>query len=335
MGDGAFMSDIKLFTIQFGRVSEMARSAVQVERSLQTLFEANLEAILGVRFLASELSTGPVHGGRIDTLGLDEDGCPVVVEYKRHSDENVISQGLYYLHWLLDHKGDFERLVHRVLGNAAVDTVDWTSPRLLCIAGDFNRYDEHAVKQINRTVELLRYRRFGEEILMLEVVYAPKITRAMSVGNLALDGSLESFTTGDPYQSQRMDYRLANAATETRGLFHAAREYLVALGEDVRMKELKCYVAFKRIKNFACVEVHPKAKIVTAYLKVDPDSIVVEPGFTRDVRKIGHFGTGELEVTMKSLSDFARAQPLMQTAYKRSWLSGEPTWNWNAEPALI
>lgn len=30
----------------------------------------------------------------LDSLGLDENGCPVIVEYKRHSNENVINQGL-------------------------------------------------------------------------------------------------------------------------------------------------------------------------------------------------------------------------------------------------
>jgi RecB family endonuclease NucS len=44
-------------------------------------FEKNLEALLGVRFLDSEFTTS--NGGRIDTLGLDENGCPVILEYKR------------------------------------------------------------------------------------------------------------------------------------------------------------------------------------------------------------------------------------------------------------
>ncbi len=320
------MSDIKLFTFQSGRVGELQGSAVHIEKSLQTLFEDNLENILGIRFISSEHSTGPLHGGRIDTLGLDEDGCPVIIEYKRHTDENVISQGLYYLHWMMDHKGDFERLVHRRLGATQAEMIDWSNPRLLCIAGDFTRYDEHAVKQINRHVELLRYRRFGDQVLMVEAIHAPKMARPTSMAGFSCDQMSAGNAGADPYQSQRIGYRLANASLETRGVFDAAREYLVTLGEDVRMKELKCYVAFKRIKNFACIEVHPRARIVTAYLKIDPDTVCIEPGFTRDVRRIGHFGTGELEVSMKSVSDLTRAQPLMQAAYEKSWTSYEPRW---------
>ena len=39
-------------------------------------------------------------------------------------------------------------------------------------------------------------------------------------------------------------------------LYDELQAYLLALGDDVQEKTLKYYVAFKRIKNFACVEVH-------------------------------------------------------------------------------
>lgn len=329
------MNEIKLFTIRSGLVSELAGSAAQIERDLQILFEQNLNALLGIRFIASEFSTGPVHGGRIDTLGLDQDGCPVIIEYKRSTNENVINQGLYYLHWMMDHRGDFERLVHRLLGWEEVEKIDWSNPRLICIAGDFTRYDEHAVKQINRNVELLKYRRFGHNTLMIETVHAPKSSRNIStVSGISFDLLPENSSNVDPYLSQRIDYRLANAPIETRIVFDATRDYLVKLGTDVSMKELKCYIAFRRIKNFACVEVHPKARMVTIYLKLDPETVRLEPGFTRDVRRIGHFGTGELEVSIKSLSDLSRAQPLMLNAYERSWSAFEPSWSWGGDRAV-
>jgi RecB family endonuclease NucS len=54
-------------------------TALTIEKSLQTLIERNLETFLGVRFLASEYSTGKTHGGRIDTLGIDENNSPVII----------------------------------------------------------------------------------------------------------------------------------------------------------------------------------------------------------------------------------------------------------------
>lgn len=77
-------------------------------------------------------------------------------------------------------------------------------------------------------------------------------------------------------------------------------------------------IAFRRIKSFACVEVHPQSKKLLVYLKVDPDSIDLEPGFTRDVRSIGHFRTGDLEVTITSMDDLQRAHPLLPASYETS-----------------
>lgn len=75
------MSDIKLFRIAGDAVTELSGTTDTIEKSVQTLFERNLESLLGVRFLATEYVT--TNGGRIDSLGLDENGSPVILEYKR------------------------------------------------------------------------------------------------------------------------------------------------------------------------------------------------------------------------------------------------------------
>ena len=56
------MSDIKLFRIGTGAVNELAGTTDTIEKSVQVLFEKNLESLLGVRFLASEYTT--TNGGR-------------------------------------------------------------------------------------------------------------------------------------------------------------------------------------------------------------------------------------------------------------------------------
>src|SRR2546421_3270962 len=166
------MSDIKLFHVTSSSVQELSGTSIAIEKALQTVIETHLEVFLGVRFLATEYSTGKSHGGRIDTLGIDEDGSPIIIEYKRALNENVINQGLFYLDWLMDHKGEFELYVLKKLGKEVADSIDWSAPRLLCIASDFTRYDEHAVQQINRNIELIRYRRYGNELLLFELVNA-------------------------------------------------------------------------------------------------------------------------------------------------------------------
>jgi len=299
------MSDIKLFRTAKTGVSELGAKSVSVEKSLQALIEKNMEAFFGVRCLASEYPTGKVHGGRIDSLGLDENGCPVIFEYKRSTNENVINQGLFYLDWLMDHRAEFKLLVLDAFGKKSADEIEWSTPRLVCVAGDFKKYDEYAVQQINRNIELVRYRRYGHELILFELVNA---TTAETI-----DGG-----NGVKQQYKTVGEQLAGASEEIRDRFDLMKAFMEELGDDVQMKELKFYFAFKRIKNFACVEVHKKAGSLLVYLKVDPDTLKPENGFTRDVRKIGHFGTGDLEVTIRTDDDFERAKALILKSYEAS-----------------
>jgi hypothetical protein len=129
-----------------------------------------METMLGVRFLASEYVIDCVDGGRIDSLGIDENGAPVIVEYKRGTDAGVINQGLYYMSWLTAHRSVFEVLVRDRLGAPAAAQVLWSAPRLICVAGAFTRYDAHAVHEHHRSIALVRYRYFGNEHIGLETV---------------------------------------------------------------------------------------------------------------------------------------------------------------------
>ncbi|MFJ2843560.1 hypothetical protein ACIPD2_18195 [Streptomyces griseofuscus] len=51
-----------------------------------------MEAMLDIRFLASGTPTGPWHWGRIDSFGLDENGTPALIEYKKCADSGVFSE---------------------------------------------------------------------------------------------------------------------------------------------------------------------------------------------------------------------------------------------------
>jgi len=304
------MSDIKLFQSNGNTVTQLEGYSVALEKSLQTLIEKHLDVFLGIRFLETEYSTGKTHGGRIDTLGIDENGCPCIIEYKRSSNENVISQGLFYLDWLLDHRGEFQLMVLKQYGQEVADSIEWSSPRLLCIAGAFTKYDEHAVQQINRNIELLRYVRFGEELLLLELVNAVQATIPVDD-----DGS-------EKPQPRRKDKtvsdQLAQASTELTDLYEALKAMLVGFGDDVQIKTLKFYIAFKRIKNFASVEVRATAGTLLLYVKIDPDTVRLEEDFTRDVREIGHWGTGDLEITLRTMDDLEKARPLLEKSYESS-----------------
>ena len=301
------MSNLQLFRIQKGRVTEIDGGSEGLERALQSLLESNLEAFFGIRFVGTEVSTGEAHSGRIDTLGLDENGCPVIIEYKRHMNETVVTQGLYYLDWLADHHGDFEVLVRDRLGKQAAEDIDWNSSRLICVAGDYTKYDEHAVRQIRRNIDLVRYRKFDDDLLLIELVGRTQAVTADRSNRVKPPISTSPFTRG-------VKTSLNAATPERRQLFKEVAEFLEGLGDDVTVRKRKFYWAFSRLKNFACLETR-KSKILV-HLGLNPRSVKVVQGFTRDMRKVGHYGTGDLQVIISSPKDFERAKPLMEKAYE-------------------
>lgn len=303
------MSDIKLFRLAAGKANELQGLASDLEKPLQSLIESNLEALLGVRFLATEYSTGKTHAGRIDTLGIDENDCPVILEYKRSTGENVINQGLFYLDWLMDHQAEFKLLVLERYGKESADAIDWTSPRLICIAADFTKYDGHAVQQMNRTIELIRYRRFGSDLLLLELVNA---VAANATKQPSPKGAGKAAKGTGP--DKTVAEWLAELTPGMRELFESLEGYLLSLGDDVQRKDLRLYVAFKRIKNFTTV-VFQKDRLLL-YLRLDPTKVELLEGFTRDVREVGHWGTGDLSVVLQNVSDLDRAKPLIRQAYE-------------------
>ena len=65
-----------------------------------------------------------------------------------------------------------------------------------------------------------------------------------------------------------------------------------------------------------CIEIYSKQIIL--YLKLHPDSVELEDGFARDMRSIGHYGIGDLQITIKNAKDFEKAKPLIDRAYNES-----------------
>lgn len=308
------MADLKLFRIAEGTATELPSGSVALERDLQVLLESNLETIFGVRFLASEYLTGKVHRGRIDSLGLDENGSPVILEYKRTVNENVINQGLFYLDWLMDHQAEFRLLVEEKLGRDASVNIDWSTPMLVCVANDFTRYDEHAVKQIDRNVELVRYRDFGSDLLAIELVTA---TSAASPARrtVAPESPAQVATSS---RRRNVGDLLARADKELASLYETYEEFLLSLGDDVVKNERQDYFAFRRLKNFACVEVHPSSRNLLIYLKLDPQTVEIQEGFMRDVSSIGHFGTGDVELRIKDRTSWELVESLSRPSYEAS-----------------
>jgi predicted transport protein len=76
------------------------------------------------------------------------------------------------------------------------------------------------------------------------------------------------------------------------------------------------YIAYKLAKNFVCLATG-KSSIVL-WLKLDPDQVGTLPPNVRDMRNVGHHGTGDLEVNIKDDAEMEVAKPLIRLAFERA-----------------
>jgi len=279
---------------------------VRLEKGLQHFVEHNLETLFGVRFVATEFNTGSKHRGRIDTLGLDGNGSPVVIEYKELENENVINQGLFYLDWLTDHKGDFEKAAAKTI--KANQHFDWSSPRLILLAQSFNRYDQYAVNRISERIELWTYRMYGDDVLELRRLNAEldgSETRKAARGKVATESSGE---TPD------LAHHKKSMSPETSRLFDSFREKILSFGSDVDERYLKRAIAYRHSRNF-CEVVPQKASLVIYF---DAEKLNDPKKTLRDVSKIGRWGTGVWHYRLSSAADLEYAVGLAEQSYNRT-----------------
>ena len=276
-----------------------------LEKELQTVIENNMVTFFGVTFLASEYRT--TDGGRMDSIGIDENHCPVIFEYKRSMKDNVINQGLLYLNWLLDHKDSFKVLVIEKLGLKAAEDIDWTMPRVVCIAGDFTKYDESAIKQMNRNISLIRYKKFGNDLLMFEQI---------NENVAATIPETEPIANKPKAVYKTFEKQLATADENVKILYQDLTNYILSLGDDISEPHLKLYAAFKKIKNVVTVVANKKKLVVN--LPLDVNTVTFEEGFSRDVTNLGHWGCGAVELHLQNGADLEKAKSLIDRAYNEN-----------------
>lgn len=116
--------------------------------------------------------------------------------------------------------------------------------------------------------------------------------------------------------------KVAAAPQKLAELYQCLSEALMELGEDVTVSAKKHYIAFRRNRNLASVQLFNRKEEIKVYLNLDPELVVLaerfDENYMRDVSSIGHFGTGDLEVTLKKKADLEKVRDLIQMSYEQS-----------------
>ena len=236
-----------VFSIKNKNLNEVKSTPFSTERELQELVDENLDKIFGLEFIRREFGG---QGLSIDTIAYDpETKSPVLIEYKKDSYQSVIDQGMAYLHWLLNHKGDYQIALNERLGEREVD---WSQPRVIFIAKSFNPHQIWASGFRNAPFELYRYDRYGD-ILLLEPVETPK----SDVSITSVLKTKEVRQVSKQIKTYTLDDHLAKANDKIKALFEKLQKSIFALDERIQEKPVSGYIGYKvRYFNFAGMSVY-------------------------------------------------------------------------------
>ena len=234
-----------VFKVDKGKAKQLKKDFFSKERGLQSFCETNLENIFGVRFIKTEHITGDRHKGRIDSLGIDEDGNPVIFEYKKREDENIITQGLFYLAWLKDHKGDFQVLVQDTIKDKI--EISWDKPRVILVAQSYSKYDRHAQNELPENLEFWTYSLYEEGIFVIE-----------KMGDLEIEKKVKTkeVTSREESTEYNFQFHINKTTKELSEIFYRVRDRILELEGVEERSEQKTGISYRTTMSFVRFEFH-------------------------------------------------------------------------------
>ena len=191
---------------------------------------------------------------------------------------------------------------------------------MICLAPEYKKYDLHAVQVMGANIELWQYKVYSNGILSIDEVFRRNGQVTNSFSDEERAKSPVMVEAGRKAAATRrtavhtIEQHTGSLSTNLRELFDEVRDYITGLDSMIEESPKMHYIAYKTSQNFVCIQLYRNK--LALYLKLNPDEIALKPAQARDVRNIGHFGTGDLEITIKNRNDFEQTKHLIDEALK-------------------
>ena len=218
------MSDIKFYDLKEKTIGTNHKLQ---EKQIKDMIEKALYPLLGLRLLASDFVLDSRSNDKIETLAIDENYQLVIIEYRIGKFGKIINKGLVFVDYIKQNLSIFKMLVNDKFGVDVGQAVSY-EPRLIIIGDDFNRYDNHAIKQMNTMIELIKFQVFDKKYLILE----------------------------KNYQSMEIDHNLFNYQWKNQNekeIYKTMNRFLLSLGDEVVEFGRDNYLMYRKIKTFMFV----------------------------------------------------------------------------------
>ena len=286
---------------------------IDLEKTVQSLIEANLEDVFGLQFITTEFA---LNGLRIDTLAFDEEiNAFVIIEYKRDKSFSVIDQGYAYLALMLNNKADFVlEYNEKCKKNLRKNDIDWSQSRIIFVAQSFTKYQQEAMGFQDLPIELWEVRQHDESLMLFNELRASEKSESIK--------TVAKGQNADIVAKEIRQYRLKDHFRpqwdKANALFEVISQKIQELDPAFEIRPVKNYIGFQ-IKGKNVIDVKTQASgLMLELLRVKPEDLKDPESRVTYVK--GSFENWNKHVSrfkIETDDDIDYAMTLIRQVYKR------------------
>lgn len=299
-----------LYNNTFNTLQQVQEKPFKLEREIQTLFESNLQYIMGLQMVKSEFA---IKNKRIDTLAYDkQSNAFIIIEYKRDKNYSVVDQGLTYLNLMLQNKAEFILTYNETL----VDTlhskdVDWSQSRVAFVSPSFTENQISASDFKDFGIELWEVKQFENNTISINSI--KKSSGAPSIKPL-LENSDNLKEVKENIKVYTEEDHLNNGSDTSIELYEKFKTAILNLSDNIEILPQKFYIAFKKGTNISDIEMQKKGLKIFINAKIG--TLDDPKGLAKDVSNIGHRGNGDYQIQIENDKDLEYIMSLIKQVIK-------------------
>ena len=301
------------------RLTELREIGFQNEKTMQKFCEKNMEALLGLQFVASEFSVAQF---RFDSVAYNvTTNSFIIIEYKNDRNFSVVDQGYSYIATLLNHKADFVLKYNQIFHvSKGLEDFDWTQVRVFFVAPQYTKYQLNSINFSDLPMELWKIKQYEQGIILIEPI-KPTNTSASISGYVSTENTSGPIhASGEISESENEvivyteDDRLRDGTETSRELYYELRDYVMSLNDGISMKPTKLYVAFQ-LNNHNLIDIKLQKNSIVLWLNTQYGFLDDPRHLITDVTHIGHHGNGNCQIKISNSAHMGYIKDLILAHY--------------------
>ncbi|MEQ3307327.1 DUF5655 domain-containing protein [Fusobacterium varium] len=293
------------------KIQKLELDEFKLEKELQLFVENNLEQLLNLELIKSEFL---IESYRIDTLAFDKENKSfVVIEYKRGSSYSVIDQGYSYLATVLNNKAELILEYNERRENSLKrDEIDWSQTRVIFISQSFTKYQKDSLNFKDLPIELYEVKKYEENIISFVAITRKENSESI---NLISKKDVIIEKVSKEIKKYTLDDHFKNSNENIIELFNVYKEKIEEMLPEIEIEPKKLYIAFK-LNRKNLVDFKLQKDMFKIWINAKEGILDDSKKMAKNVAKIGHWGNGDYELTIKNFEGLEYILSLIKDASK-------------------